>query len=64
MPLMTGEALNLRADGLLERCGTEVKPFRGSSTLVTEGPFRISRRPTYLGGLGVLLSGTRSRAGG
>jgi len=54
-PLLAGTALNLWADGLFKRYGTEVKPFRESSALVTEGPFRISRHPMYLGGMLILL---------
>lgn len=46
--------IELWADGLFKRVGTEVKPFRASSTLVVEGPFRFSRNPMYLGMVGIL----------
>ncbi len=60
-PLILGSALNLIADQAFKRRGTTVKPFEKSSFLVTEGVFRISRHPMYLGmvsivfGAGVLL---------
>lgn len=60
-PLAFGVVINIWADRLFKKYDTEVKPFMDSSTLVTEGPFRISRNPMYLGaicilaGLGVLL---------
>lgn len=44
-----------------KRAGTTIKPFEESSTLVVEGPFRLSRNPIYLGmvifllGLAILL---------
>ena len=44
-----GVALNVLADGLFKRHGTTVKPFQESSTLITEGVFRFSRHPMYLG---------------
>ncbi len=46
---------------LFRRAGTTIKPFRESSTLVLEGPYRWSRNPIYLGmaggliGIGVML---------
>jgi protein-S-isoprenylcysteine O-methyltransferase Ste14 len=56
LPLLAGIVLNLWADGLFKRHETEVKPFRESRALVTEGPFRFSRHPMYLGGM-LMLSG-------
>lgn len=53
-PVALGVFLNLWADGLFKRHGTEVKPFRDSSALVVEGPYRFSRNPMYLGGLLIL----------
>ncbi len=54
LPIALGVLLNLWADGLFKRHGTEVKPFRDSSALVLEGPFRFTRNPMYLGGLLIL----------
>ncbi len=50
IPILDGLLLNLWADRLFKRHKTEVKPFRESTSLVVEGPFRISRNPMYLGG--------------
>jgi protein-S-isoprenylcysteine O-methyltransferase Ste14 len=56
-----GFAINIWADNLFKKRETTVKPFQKSAQLVTEGPFRISRHPMYLGmalgllGLNVLL---------
>lgn len=47
--------LNLWADGLFKRGNTTVKPFRKSSVLILEGPFRFSRHPMYLGMVIALL---------
>jgi protein-S-isoprenylcysteine O-methyltransferase Ste14 len=55
LSIAAGVALNLWADGLFKRHGTEVKPFMDSRTLVAEGPFRFTRNPMYLGGLLILV---------
>lgn len=47
--------LNIWADGLFKRENTTVKPFRKSSALILEGPFRFSRHPMYLGMVIALL---------
>jgi protein-S-isoprenylcysteine O-methyltransferase Ste14 len=49
--LVAGSVLNVWADGLFKKHDTEVKPFRESSSVVVEGPFRFSRNPMYLGGI-------------
>jgi len=49
--VMLGIGLNLWADRLFKRYGTEVKPFRDSTVLIQEGPFRLTRNPMYLGGM-------------
>ena len=59
--LVSGMILNLFADNTFKQAGTTVKPFRESSSLVTNGVFQISRNPMYLGmililtGIAVLL---------
>ncbi|MGO8952940.1 MAG: methyltransferase family protein [Rhodomicrobium sp.] len=49
LPIAAGIALNVVADGQFKHWGTEVKPFKRSSALVTDGVFRWSRNPMYLG---------------
>jgi protein-S-isoprenylcysteine O-methyltransferase Ste14 len=59
--LASGITLNLIADRAFQRTGTTVKPYQESSYLVTNGVFKISRNPMYLGmvliltGIAVLL---------
>ena len=53
--LIPGVALNLLADRAFKENGTTVKPFDESTVLVTDGVFRISRHPMYLGFALVLL---------
>jgi len=61
VPLALGVLLNLWCDRLFHHARTTVDPFEQPSSLITGGPFRISRHPMYLGmvtllaGLGVLL---------
>ncbi len=53
--IVSGVVLNVWADSLFKREKTTVKPFEKPSTLVTEGPFRFSRHPMYLGFVSILL---------
>jgi protein-S-isoprenylcysteine O-methyltransferase Ste14 len=62
LPIGAGVWLNLWADGLFKRLGTDVQPFRDASTVVTEGPYRFSRHPMYLG-MVVLVLGVALLAG-
>lgn len=50
-----GAWLSVYADALFKRLGTEIKPFKPSSSLVTEGPYRFSRHPMYVGFTALLL---------
>lgn len=59
---LVGAWLAVASDALFKRLGTEVKPFRPSSLVVTEGPYRLSRHPMYLGFL-LLLGGVAVLAG-
>ena len=47
--IASGLMLNLSADKAFHTAHTTVKPFEESSSLVTNGVFRISRNPMYLG---------------
>jgi protein-S-isoprenylcysteine O-methyltransferase Ste14 len=49
LPIAGGIYLNLAADNSFKRRQTTVKPQEKSSGLVTDGVFRISRNPMYLG---------------
>ena len=49
LPILLGIILNVLADRSLKRHETTVKPFAVSRTLVTEGVYRVSRHPMYLG---------------
>ena len=60
--ILLGVALNIVADTQFKRHKTTVKPFQPASALVTDGVFRFSRNPMYLGmvcimiGLGICLA--------
>ena len=43
------------AGGLFLRAGTDLVPFHNVTSLVTEGVYRFTRNPMYLGMLSVLL---------
>lgn len=61
IPLALGIAVNIAADSLFHRADTSVKPGDEPHVLVTQGPFRYSRNPMYLGfvfilaGIAILL---------
>lgn len=55
IPLVLGAVMNLAADNSMKRYETTVKPFKRSTTLVTEGVFKICRHPMYLGFVLILL---------
>jgi protein-S-isoprenylcysteine O-methyltransferase Ste14 len=55
VPIAAGVWLNLAADRAFKARGTTVKPFERSSALVTDGAFRLSRNPMYLGMVLILL---------
>ncbi|MBD3370449.1 DUF1295 domain-containing protein [Candidatus Fermentibacteria bacterium] len=54
-PLAAGVILNLWADRDFKRIGNPVKPFEESTGLITDGTFRVSRHPMYLGMALILL---------
>ena len=53
--IMLGLGLLVMANGLFTRAGTGVIPFRNVSALVTDGIYRYTRNPMYLGMVAVLL---------
>jgi len=55
VPVAFGIALNLAADRAFKLRETTVRPFEVSTSLVTEGVFRFSRNPMYLGMLLILI---------
>ena len=55
LPLALGAALNIIADKAFRDAKTTVKPFQESAVLVTDGVYRISRHPMYLGFVLILL---------
>ena len=48
-PIAAGVAVNIAADRQFKRHGTTVKPLQKSSALITDGVFKWSRNPMYLG---------------
>jgi len=59
--MIVGIVLNIWADSLFKKNETTVKPLEKPSSLITEGPFTLSRHPMYVGfvlfllGLAILL---------
>lgn len=55
VPLAAGILINLIADKAFTKANTTVKPFEESAVLITDGAFRISRHPMYLGFVLILI---------
>jgi protein-S-isoprenylcysteine O-methyltransferase Ste14 len=53
--IIIGLLLLVSANGRFTRAGTGVIPFRNVSALVTDGVYRYTRNPMYLGMVAVLL---------
>lgn len=47
--LVVGLSLMLAAAGLFRRAGTDLKPWKTTSTIVEAGVYRFTRNPMYLG---------------
>ena len=62
VPLFLGIVLNVLSDRALKRHQTTVKPFELSRVLVTEGVFRVSRHPMYLG-MALIIAGIAALLG-
>ena len=53
-----GFVVAMKGNRLFARRGTTIRPFEESEVLVTDGPFRFSRNPMYLGmSLGLIAVG-------
>lgn len=55
LPLGLGIVINLIADMAFKKHKTTVKPYEKPTTLVTDGVFRVSRHPMYLGFVFILI---------
>lgn len=54
-PILAGVWLNYDADRLIKARGTTIKPFKISTALISDGAFRFSRNPIYLGMILILI---------
>ena len=54
--LLSGITLSLMGDRIFHQAGTTILPYEESTSLVTQGVFRLSRNPMYLG-FALLLAG-------
>jgi len=55
IPFALGLVINLTADRALKNHNTTVKPFQASTALVTNGVFKVTRNPMYLGFVLILV---------
>ena len=47
--IVAGVALMISFEFAFKRAGTDANPYRPSTALATDGPYRFSRNPAYLG---------------
>ena len=47
--IIGGLVLEFWASGFFQKAGTNVVPYRPATALVTDGPYRFSRNPMYVG---------------
>jgi len=62
LPLIAGVIWNIWADQLFKRHQTTVKPHLAPTSMVSSGPFAISRNPMYLGMIAI-TTGTAALLG-
>jgi protein-S-isoprenylcysteine O-methyltransferase Ste14 len=55
VPIAAGVALNLAAVSAFRRSATTIEPDGTPAALVSDGPYRFTRNPMYLGGVVILL---------
>jgi protein-S-isoprenylcysteine O-methyltransferase Ste14 len=55
IPMLVGLVMNVWASNVFNRVGTAIEPFRQSDQLVTNGLYRFTRNPMYLGFVLVLV---------
>jgi protein-S-isoprenylcysteine O-methyltransferase Ste14 len=55
IPFALGVGINMQADRAFKRVKTTVKPYETSTTLITDGVFRVTRNPMYVGFVLILL---------
>lgn len=60
--IVAGLALLVVAGGLFKKAGTDLIPFRNVTALVTDGVYRFTRNPMYLG-MALVLLGTALTVG-
>jgi protein-S-isoprenylcysteine O-methyltransferase Ste14 len=56
--ILAGAMSIVSAKWAMKRAGTNVHPSRPTTNVVTEGPYRFTRNPIYLGGMSVFLGFT------
>jgi protein-S-isoprenylcysteine O-methyltransferase Ste14 len=55
LPLVMGIIVNIIAANAFEKANTTIKPYQASTYLVTNGLYRVSRNPMYLGATLILV---------
>ncbi len=62
LAILVGLILLINAGGLFKQAGTDLVPFQDVTALVTEGVYRYTRNPMYLG-MALVLLGTALTVG-
>ena len=53
--ILTGLLLNLWSSNAFKKADTTIKPFEESASLITDGVFKYSRNPMYIGMIAALI---------